>query len=325
MRYSCVVAISAEAGVLILGGPTASGKTAFAIALAEQFDAEIIGADSRQIYRDMPVGTAAPTPEQQARVRHHLIGWLSPYERYSAARFVEDASAAIAAIAARGKRAIVVGGTGFYLRALCGDVDLAAESHPAFRERVLREAHIHPPDVLHDWLHARAPKRATMLSRHDPYRILRALEIDLARAAESVTPSVARELPTLRAANIPFVKIALRADMTQLAERIAVRTDAMLAGGLLEEAERIGGSAVAADAVGYREALAYRNGWLTFTELTATLTRATRRYAKRQRTWFRAEPDITWIEPGDFAAAQAVLKRIGWHSNQLAAGDGKFT
>ena len=113
--------------MLIVGGPTASGKTELAIAIAERFDAEIIGADSRQIYRDMPIGTAAPTGDQRARVPHHLAGFVDPYERYSAARYVEDAAAAISAIHARGKRAIVVGGSGFYLRALCGDVELALE------------------------------------------------------------------------------------------------------------------------------------------------------------------------------------------------------
>jgi tRNA dimethylallyltransferase len=315
-HYWSFVAADLERGVLILGGPTASGKTTFALALAERYEAEIIGADSRQIYRGMPVGTAAPTAEQQARVPHHLIGWLDPYERYSAARFVADAAAAMAAIAARGKRAIVAGGTGFYLRALCGDVGLAAEPDLAIRTRVLREARAHPVQVLHEWLQARDPRRAAGLSAHDPYRILRALEIDLARASSGGPQFSAPVPPTLRAAGVPFVKLGLRAAMPQLAERIAERTAAMLAGGLIDEAERIGSDAVAADAVGYREALAYRAGWLTFDELRAALTRATRRYAKRQLTWFRAEPDLVWIDWGDFAAADAALAAIGWQPSR---------
>lgn len=301
-----------DRGVLILGGPTASGKTTFAMALAERYNAEIVGADSRQIYRDMPIGTATPTAQQQARVPHHLIGWLDPYERYSAARFVTDAAAVIAALHTRGKRAIVVGGTGFYLRALCGEVHLAARPDPAIRARMLVEAQTHPPDVLHDWLQARAPQRAAALSRHDPYRITRALEIDLARGRAGYALEPARPLPTLRAGGLRWVKLAVHADMKLLAERIAQRTDAMLSGGLLEEAERIGMDAVAADAVGYREALAYRSGWLTFAELRAALARATRRYAKRQLTWFRAEPGISWINWGDVAAADAAVAAIGW-------------
>jgi len=301
-----------ERGVLTLGGPTASGKTTFAIALAEHYDAEIVGADSRQVYARMPIGTAAPTAAQQARVPHHLVGSVDPYERYSAARFVAEAAAAIADIHGRGKRVIVVGGTGFYLRALCGEVQLAAEPDPAIRERILRETQAHPVDVLHDWLHSRDPQRAAAVSPRDPYRIGRALEIDLARAANGDPPATPRPLTTLRAAGIAYAKIALRADMSELAARIADRTNAMLAGGLLEEAERIGVRAAAADAVGYREALAYRSGWLTFEELRTTLARATRRYAKRQLTWFRAEPNLTWIDAGDFAAAQNAVTAIGW-------------
>jgi tRNA dimethylallyltransferase len=298
-----------------VGGPTASGKTTFAIALAERYGAEIVGADSRQIYRGMPVGTAAPTPAQQARVRHHLVGWLDPYERYSAARFVADAARAIADIHARGKRAMVVGGTGFYLRALSGDIDLADEPDPALRERVAREARLHPVGVLHDWLQSRDPRRAATLSRNDPYRIVRALEIELARASESA-PRLRPALPTLRATGIPFAKLALRVDPAEHDRRIAERTAMMLAGGLIDEAERIGGRAVAADAVGYREALAYRSGWLTLTELESNLTRATRRYAKRQRTWFRAEPDLTWLDAGDGDAAASALERIGWKTDR---------
>jgi tRNA dimethylallyltransferase len=299
-----------------VGGPTASGKTTFALVLAERYGAEIVGADSRQIYRGMPVGTAAPTLAQQARVRHHLVGWLDPYERYSAARYVVDAARAIADIHARGKRAMVVGGTGFYLRALCGDIDLAAEPDPALRERVAREARLHPAGVLHDWLQSRNPRRAATLSRHDPYRIVRALEIELARTGEMGAPRFRSALPTLRAAGIPFAKLALRVDPIDHTQRIAERTAGMLAGGLIEEAERIGSAAVAADAVGYREALAYRCGWLTFTELESSLTRATRRYAKRQRTWFRAEPDLTWLDSADVDGAASALERIGWTTDR---------
>jgi tRNA dimethylallyltransferase len=312
-RWALSVTTTLEPGVLVLGGPTASGKTSFAIALALRYGAEIVGADSRQIYRDMPVGTAAPTAEQQARVAHHLIGFLDPYERYSAARFAADAMSAVAAIHAKEKRAIVAGGTGFYLRALCGEVALAAEPDPALRERVRLEARTHPPDVLHAWLEARAPARAALISARDPYRIVRALEVDLARERRGArAPSAPRSGPSLRTAGLAYVKLGLRVDPVDLAARIARRTDAMLAGGLLEEAERVGPSAVAADAVGYREALAYLDGRLTFEELRTVLTRATRRYAKRQLTWFRAEPGLSWIDADDLAAVDGAVSGIGW-------------
>jgi tRNA dimethylallyltransferase len=294
-------------GVLMLAGPTASGKTELAIALAERFGAEIVGADSRQIYRGMPIGTAAPSAEQLARVPHHLIGFLDPHERYSAARFVADARRAIDDIAARGRRAIVAGGTGFYLRALAGDVTLDAAYDPGLRARLAAEARTHPPDVLAAWLAALAPGRAAAIAPNDPYRVTRALEVALAGRE----PAPVREpLPTLRSANIPFVKLVLDVEPAALLERIERRVDGILAAGLLEEAERVGADAVAADAVGYREALAYLAGWSTRAELRAQLIRSTRRYAKRQATWFRSEPGAVRAPPARCEAS--ARERLGW-------------
>jgi tRNA dimethylallyltransferase len=294
--------------VLLLAGPTAGGKTALAIELAERFDAEIVGADSRQIYRDMPIGTAAPDIAQRARVPHHLVAFLDPHERYSAARFVVDARAALDDVAARGRRAIVVGGTGFYLRALVGDVALDRTRDPALRERLVQEARVHPAPVLHEWLRALAPERAGAIAPGDPYRVSRALEIALAsREAGSPAPA---PLPTLRAAGIPYLKCWLEIPPPELDRRIEQRVDAMLERGLVAEAERIGLDAVAADAVGYREALAFLAGWSTAAELRAQLIRATRRYAKRQAVWFRSERDVVRLTPAELAAA--AKERLRW-------------
>ena len=294
-------------GVLILAGSTASGKTDLAIELASRYDAEIVGADSRQIYRGMPIGTAAPSESQLRAVPHHLIAILDPYERYSAARYAHDAVQAIAAIHARGKRAIVTGGTGFYLRALAGDVALAPQQDPALRERLAHEARLHPAPVLWEWLAARDPRRAAALERNDAYRIVRALEIALAPASMADDASAGH---TLRAAGIPFVKFGLDVPIERLDERIARRAAAMLAGGLVDEAERIGATAVAANAVGYPQALAFLRGWSTRDELQAALVRSTRRYARRQRSWFRAEPGITWLPPERIEAA--AREKLGW-------------
>lgn len=290
-------------GVLILTGQTASGKSELALGLAERFDAEIVGADSRQIYRGMEIGTAAPGPAERARVPHHLVAFLDPRERYSAARFVADALAAIDAIHARGRRAIVVGGTGFYIRALAGDVALSPAYDPALRDRLAREARLHPPEVLGAWLAALDPNRAATISVRDPYRVARALEVALAARAPCASRHTdAASAATLRTRGIPFAKVALRVEPQELERRIERRVDAMLRGGFLEEAERIGAEAVAADAVGYREALAYLAGFATRDELHTFLVRATRRYAKRQATWFRSEPRLTTI------AAEAALR-----------------
>jgi tRNA dimethylallyltransferase len=295
-------------GVLILAGATCSGKTALALDLAERFDAEIVGADSRQIYAGMAIGTAAPSNAELARVPHHLVGFLDPHERYSAARYATEALAAIRAIQSRGKRAIVVGGTGFYVRALAGDVRLSGAYDEALRARLAREANVHPPEVLHAWLAARDPERAAAVKPGDRYRVARALEIALASRA----PASAREPQqvSLRDDGLPYLKIALDIAQVEIDARISARVATMLDAGLVAEAERIGIDAVAADAVGYPQAFAYLAGWSTHAELAASLARATRRYARRQFTWFRREPDIVWSDPRDVSAV--VCRTLGW-------------
>ncbi|GAC1301716.1 MAG: tRNA (adenosine(37)-N6)-dimethylallyltransferase MiaA [Vulcanimicrobiaceae bacterium] len=299
-------------GVLILAGPTCSGKSQLAVALAQRFDAEIVGADSRQIYRGMAIGTAAPTPAERAHVPHHLVEFLDPYERYNAARYAADALAAIVAIHARGKRAIVAGGTGFYVRALAGDVVLAAAYDAPLRARLAREARIHPVPVLHAWLAALDAGRAAALAPTDAYRIVRALEIALAGRERLVRDgSVANEpQPSLRTAGIAAVKVVLDVPAPQVDERIALRVDAMLAAGLVDDAARIGAGAVAADAVGYPQVFAYLAGFASAAELRASLVRATRRYAKRQRTWFRSEPGVRWSAPD--GVATIARDALGW-------------
>jgi tRNA dimethylallyltransferase len=298
-------------GVLLLTGETASGKSDLAVALAERFDAEIIGADSRQIYRNMSIGTAAPTAQQQARVPHALVEFLDPPERYSVAKYVEDAMETIADIHARKKRVIVVGGTGFYIRALCGDVDLGPEVDTAARARIQHEVALHDSEFLYEWLRLRNPKRAAELAPADTYRVTRALETMLAPISGEA------RLPhrNLRSEQIPFAKVWVQSDREQLHERIERRIDAMLAAGFIEEAERVGPDAIAATAVGYPHALAYLAGQVTHKELREHMIRATRRYAKRQTTWLRSEPALTIIEPTSERAqlvGEIAIQRLGW-------------
>lgn len=278
-------------GVLVIAGPTASGKTELALSLARRFNAEIVSADSRQIYAGMPLGTAAPTEEQLRAVRHHLVGFLDPYERYSAARFAADAAAAIEAIHRRGKRAIVAGGTGFYIRALTGGVALAPQYDESLRDRLAHESRVHDAEFLYEWLRVRGSRRAAALYPADTYRVLRALEVAL---APEYKPERVVMPPDIR-----FLKIALQTSEEALWQAINARTDAMLAGGFVEEAERIGAGAVAANAVGYPQALAYLRGWSSFDEFRELLIRRTRRYAKRQMTWFRSEPQMIWGQARD--------------------------
>jgi tRNA dimethylallyltransferase len=293
--------------ILILAGATASGKTDLALELAAAYDAEVVGADSRQIYRGMPIGTAAPTPEQTARAPHHLVGFLNPAERYSAGRYASDAIAAIRDILKRGKRVIVAGGTGFYIRALVGGVDLAPQFDESLRARLAREARLHPAEFLYEWLKTRDATRAQALHPGDTYRVLRALEIAL---AQGFAPPSQERPRTLRAEGLAWLLVFLDVPQAEIDRRIAARTEWMLTAGLLNEAERVGESAVAANAVGYPQALAHLRGWSTIAELRASLERATRRYARRQRAWFRAEPDTLWCAPE--ALPEMVRENLGW-------------
>ncbi len=253
-------------GVLILAGATASGKTDLAVTLARKYEAEIVCADSRQIYAGMPIGTAMPSPEQLAAVPHHLFAFLDPHERYSAARYASDALMAIEAIHRRGKRAIVAGGTGFYIRALIGGVDLAPQHDETLRGRLAREARLHPPEFLHAWLACKDAARARALAPGDTYRVLRALEIAFAPASAHADRLEA--LPhSLGTEKTSWLLVVLDVPLAEIDARIARRTRQMIAAGLVEEAERIGGEALAANAVGYPQALAYLRGWSTEAEL----------------------------------------------------------
>ena len=297
--------------VLIIAGATASGKSRLAIDLAQEFDAEIVGADSRQIYRDMPIGTSAPSPKQLAAVPHHLIGFLDPSERYSAARYAGDALDAIGDIQKRNKHAIVVGGTGFYIRALTGGIGLAPQYDEALRDRLAHEAALHPPEFLHGWLALRDRVRAVALYATDSYRVLRALEIALAKPADVARPGPLRSLASEA---IPWMLLFLDLPWDVVDRRIALRTDRMIEAGLVDEAERVGDGAIAASAVGYPQAFAFLRGWSTKAELRASLERATRRYARRQRAWFRSEPATLWVAPKRVAAA--VREKLGWSAKR---------
>lgn len=297
--------------MLVLAGATASGKTELAIALAREFDAEIVGADSRQVYRGMPIGTAAPTSEQLHAVPHHLVGFVDPRERYSAARYAADALDALIDIRRRGKRAIVTGGTGFYLRALIGGVTLAPQYDEGLRARLAAEAEVHSPEFLHDWLARLDPVRARDVRPGDTYRVVRALEIALAPPAATLRPGTLRTLAT---EGFTWLLVFIDLPWSEIDRRIGRRTEAMIAAGLVEEAERIGTAATAANAVGYPQALAFLRGWSTSSELRRQLERATRRYARRQRAWFRSEPATLWLHPD--AVAGAARETLKWSAKR---------
>lgn len=297
MRYCTTVA-----RLFLIMGPTASGKSALALAVAERIGGEIVNADSMQVYRDFRVLTARPSPAQHERAPHHLYGHVDAAELYSTGRWLADALAAIELIGARGKTPIVVGGTGLYFKALTeGLADIPAaepELRAALRARVEREG----APTLHDELAARDPVTAARVNPNDAPRILRALEV-LETTGESISAFYASTKPALDRDD--WVGLALAPEREALYAAIDARFEAMLAEGALEEvrafAERMLDAALpATKAHGAPALTAYLRGEVTLAEAAEIGKRDTRRYAKRQFTWIANQmPDWPRLEAPD--------------------------
>jgi len=286
---------------LVLTGPTATGKTALSLELARRLDAEIISMDSRQVYRGMDIGTAKPTREQRARVPHHGLDLVDPDERYSAGRFAADARRWIAEIRARGRVPLLVGGTGFYLRALTHPLFREPPLDPDRRERLRAYLCRQPTPELRRWLARLDPRTAAALARAGGrQRLERALEVALltGRPLSWWHEHAPAEEPPLR----PLIAV-LHRPRSELFRRIDRRVDEMLEAGLVEEVERLLAEGYQAgdpgmNATGYIELIPYLEGRHTLDEAVAEIRRATRRYARRQLTWFRHQlpPGALWIE-----------------------------
>lgn len=283
--------MSAQKPVVLLMGPTAAGKSALALALAETYDGEIVSVDSAQVFRGMDIGTAKPDRATQARVPHHLIDIVDPTERYSAARFAADAARAIAGIRARGRLPIVAGGTMLYVRALTEGLSELPAADPSVRAAIDAEAAKSGWPAMHAVLARVDPATAARLAPSDAQRIQRALEVVRTTGVPLSTLQGQRRTSALG----PLVRIALMPeDRARLHEAITRRFDAMIAGGLVDElADLRRRYALIADlpsmrAVGYRQAWRYLDGAIDRATLRATGIAATRQLAKRQLTWLRA-------------------------------------
>jgi tRNA dimethylallyltransferase len=282
-------------------GATASGKSALALALARRDPSfEIVSIDALQVYRGMDIGTAKPTPAERAEVPHHLIDLADPSEEWSVARFRAAAAEALAGIEARGHRALLVGGTGLYHRAVIDDLDLPG-TWPALRAELEAEAAV-PGGVagLHARLAALDPLAAGRMEPSNARRVVRALEVTLGggRPFSSYGPGLDAYPPT------PFAQIGLAVPRAELDRRIAARFAAMLDAGLLDEVRALAArqppaSRTARQALGYRELLAHVAGHGTLEEAADEAVRRTRRFARRQERWFRRDPRITWRPPDE--------------------------
>ena len=296
--------------VLCVVGPTASGKTKMAVALARRFGGEVVSVDSMQIYRGMTIGTAAPTAEEMEGVPHHMIAVADPAEQWSAARFCQAADACIQDILSRGKLPVLAGGTGLYLDALIRGDDFAPGSQGGeVRLRLQRELREQGPEALLERLRTVDPETAGRLHLRDEKRILRALEIyEQTGEPMSLRDKRGREKPDRYQALYIGLNFRDRAD---LRERIDRRVDEMVRRGLLQEVQALlaGGlprDATALQAIGYKQFLAVADGTATAEQAVEEVKLRSRQYAKRQLTWLRRNPAIHWIywdkEP-DFPAA----------------------
>ena len=276
--------------MIAIVGPTASGKSALAMRVAERLGGEIVSADSRQVYRGMDVGTAKPTAEERARVPHHLIDVVDPGERYDVLRYQRDGRAALTEIRARGRVALVVGGTGLYVRALLDGLDLASLPHdPAVRARLEAD----DPARLHERLRAIDPDAAAQIDPRNRRRLVRYLE---------VATIAGGPVPRVRGASIPALRIGLRPPREVLVVAIERRVREMVDAGVLDEARTLVSRGIdprlpSMSAHGYTHWASHLRGEINLETAIRLVARDVRAYSRRQMTWFRRDAAIRWYDP----------------------------
>ncbi len=285
--------------IVIICGPTGVGKTSAAIRLAQRFGGQIVGADSMQIYRHMNIGTAKPTPAEQAAVTHHMIDVVDPDEPFDAARYAALASDCIQRLQREAIVPLVAGGTGFYIKALLFGLFDARPPDRQIRRRLERLAEVEGTAGLYAVLQDRDPTSADRIHPNDRFRIIRALET-LEGTGHPISDLQRRH--GFAQARFETFKIGLEIDREALYARINRRVEAMIAEGLLSEVRGLLARGYAADlksmqAIGYRHMIDFLTGKTPWKETVALMKRDTRRYAKRQFTWFKSDPDIIWSTP----------------------------
>lgn len=294
---------------LALVGPTASGKSALALAVAEQLgDVEVVSADSMQVYRGMDIGTAKPTPAERARVPHHLLDLVEPDEEFAVAEYQGAARRVLADLEARGRRALLVGGTGLYVRAVVDDLTFPGR-YPEVAAELEAEA---DTPVLHGRLAELDPAAAARMEPTNRRRVLRALEVTLGAGQpfSSFGPGLEAYPP------VPFVQVVLGPPRPVLDQRIHQRYQEQMAAGFLAEVRTLrdrprGMSGTARQALGYRELLAHLDGELSLPAALECAVARTRRFARRQERWFRRDPRVRWRwEPAADANPLALLDRV---------------
>lgn len=292
---------------MVLVGPTAVGKSAVAVELAERLAGEVVCADSRTVYRGMDVGTAKPTPQMRARVPHHLLDVADPQDVFTVWDFQNLARRAIAEVRARGRVPLLVGGTGLYVRAVVDGLAIPQVPPDWAARRAWEEQERQQPGVLYRRLTELDPQAAARIPPRNLRRVIRALEV-IAHTGRPFSEQLRRE------AGEDAVQVGLTVDRQRLYERIRRRIQEQLEAGLVEEVRAlldrgVDPSRPSMQGLGYKELVPYVLGRVGLEEAVRQLERNTRRYAKRQWTWFRADPRIRWVDVDDLAPEQ-VAERV---------------
>lgn len=285
--------------VIVIAGPTASGKTGLSVEVAKQLNTEIVSADSMQIYRDMNIGTAKVSAEEAQGIVHHMIDVVSPMENYNVSQYVADASQCVSRIHQKGKIPIVTGGTGLYINSLVYSYDLSPiPSDDAVRAELTALYEEKGGEYLWEQLRAIDPKTAARLHPNNSRRLIRALEV-YRISGTTISDQEERTKQAPKPYEVKF--FVLDMDRELLYERINRRVDVMLANGLVDEVKSLLSMGVprtntAMQAIGYKEIVAYLDGYVTLEEAADTIKLESRRYAKRQLTWFRRNENARWLE-----------------------------
>jgi tRNA dimethylallyltransferase len=297
--------------VVLLLGPTGSGKTALSLELGERFGGEIVSCDSVAVYRGMDVGTAKPTKEERARLPHHLIDVVNPNQPFTAGEYSRQARTALREIAGRSHLPIVTGGTGLYLRALTDGLFAGPERHEELRARLQRSREWHGEAWLHRILGQLDPASAARIHANDAAKLIRAIEVCLT-ARKPLSQVMARDPLT----GFRLLRIGLNPPRPALYGRLNRRAEAIFASGLIEETRTLlerYGPVKALDSLGYRQAMSVLRGNESLSQAVTEAQQGHRNYAKRQLTWFRREPDAHWIasfgdEPETLRAAAELVQ-----------------
>ncbi|MDP2839603.1 MAG: tRNA (adenosine(37)-N6)-dimethylallyltransferase MiaA [Syntrophales bacterium] len=295
-------------------GPTGVGKTAMAMELADRWGGEIVSADSMQVYRHMDIGTAKPTPEERRRIPHHLLDVVNPDEPFDASLYIRLANGIIADLQREERPVFVVGGTGLYIRALLGGLIDGPGEDVVLRREMKQEMNHRGKAHLYQRLRTRDPRAADRIHPHNGVRIIRALEV-----LELTGRSIVDHQQEHRFQEAPYkvLRVGLCLDRERLNDRIERRTDRMIADGFAEEVRRLldlgyKESLKPMQSLGYRNMVSFLAGRQSLEEAVRLIKRDSCRYAKRQMTWFAADREVGWLDPGDVDAAS---NRIGLFLN----------